>query len=72
MSVSSPARQRLGRALNHVRDRREQRADRAILRAELVNFRTTAEVSELSAIAARNSDVDTSTLRRVISEQLSR
>jgi hypothetical protein len=58
--------------LTTARDRRDQRASRQNLRAELVSFRTTSELAELSAIAARNPQVDTSALRQVLSEQLSR
>jgi hypothetical protein len=72
MTVSSPARKRFGRVLNDVRDRREERLDRELLRAELVTYQTTSELAELSAIAARNEHVDTGELRRVLSKQLAR
>ncbi|HEX3824858.1 MAG TPA: hypothetical protein VHV79_10380 [Mycobacteriales bacterium] len=72
MPVSSPGRNRFGRVLTTARDRRDQRASRAILRAELGSFRTTSELAELSAIAARNPQVDTTALRQALSEQLSR
>jgi hypothetical protein len=72
MTVSSPVRQRLGRLLEDSRSRREQRIERDLLRAELASFKTTSELSELSAIAARNDHADTSELRSVLSRQLAR
>lgn len=72
MNVSSPARNRLGRALNDAQVRRDQRLDGARLRSELAAFRTTSELSELSAIAARNEQADTVELRTVLVEALSR
>jgi hypothetical protein len=72
MTVSTPARKRLGRVINHARGRRERSLDRAALHSELVAYQTTSELSELSAIAARNPHVDTSELRTVLSSQLSR
>lgn len=72
MTVSSPARNRLGRVLTNARDRRDHRLGKDLLRSELVTYRTTSELSELSAIAARNEDVDTAELRTVLSRQLSR
>jgi hypothetical protein len=70
MTVSSPTRMRIGRALNTTRDRRIDRLDRAQLRSELVSFQTTSELSELSAIAARNEHADTGELRKVLSHQI--
>jgi hypothetical protein len=72
MTVSSPVRHRLGRLLNDSRSRRDQRVERDLLRAELASFQTTSELAELSAIAARNDQADTSELRSVLSRQLSR
>jgi hypothetical protein len=72
MTDSSAARTRLGRVLDSARDRRDRRLDRDILRSQLVAYRTTSELSELSAIAARNEQVDTAELRTVLSRQLSR
>jgi hypothetical protein len=72
MTVSSPVRHRLGRLSNERRSRHEQRVERDLLRAELASFQTTSELSELSAIAARNDHADTSELRSVLSRQLSR
>jgi hypothetical protein len=72
MTDSSAARTRLGRVLDSARDRRDRRLDRDILRSQLVTYRTTSELSELSAIAARNEQVDTAELRTVLSRQLSR
>jgi hypothetical protein len=72
MTDSSATRNRLGRVLNSARDRRDQRLDRDQLRSELVSFHTTSELSELSAIAARNEHVDTAELRTLLSRQLSR
>jgi hypothetical protein len=71
MPVSSPARQRLGRTLSDARSRRHQRLDRDRLYAGLASYRTTAEISELSAIAARNDHTDTGELRTIIARQLS-
>jgi len=71
MSVSSPARQRLGRVLTDARSRRDQRLHKDTLHAELAQFRTTTELAELSGIAARNNQVDTGELRTVLSRQLS-
>jgi hypothetical protein len=72
MTASSPSRMRIGRALDTVRDRRTDRVGRAQLRSELVSFQTTSELSELSAIAARNEHADTGELRKVLSHQLTR
>jgi hypothetical protein len=72
MIVSSPAGNRLGRVLTNARDRRDQRLERCVVRSELATYRTTSELAELSAIAARNEHVDTAELRKVLSQQLSR
>jgi hypothetical protein len=72
MTVSSPTRLRIGRAFDTVRDRRTDREGRAQLRSQLVSFQTTSELSELSAIAARNEHADTGALRKVLSHQLAR
>jgi hypothetical protein len=72
MTVSSPARQRLGRLLTATRTRRGHRLEQGALRAELAAYRTTSELSELSAIAARNDQADTTELRTVLSHQLAR
>lgn len=72
MTVSSPARRGLGRVLNDARNRRDQRLDRDALRSELATYRTTSELAELSAIAARNEQADTAELRTLLERQLSR
>jgi hypothetical protein len=72
MIVSSPARKRLGRALNAAQNRRGQRLDGVRVRSELAAFRTTAELSELSGIAARNGHADTVELRTVLVKALAR
>jgi hypothetical protein len=72
MTVSSPARTRLGRLLSEARDRRDHRIDKSHLRSQLSTYRTTSELSELSAIAARNPHVDTAALRTRIAGPLSR
>jgi hypothetical protein len=72
MTVSSPTRMRIGRALDTARERRTDRVGRAQLRSQLVSFQTTSELSELSAIATRNENADTGELRKVLSHQLAR
>ena len=69
MTASTPA-TRLARVRTIARDRRSERLDRAALHAELASFRTTAELSELAAIATRNEQTDTGELRKVLSHQL--
>jgi hypothetical protein len=58
--------------LTATRARRDQRLERDLMRAELAAYRTTSELSELSAIAARNEHADTSEFRTVLSQQLAR
>jgi hypothetical protein len=72
MNVSTPTRKRLGRALNHARHRRSERLDRDLLRSEVATYRTTSELSELSAIAARNTHADTAEIRTLLINQMSR
>jgi len=69
MTASTPA-SRLARAMHDVRDRRTERQSRNALRCELAAYRTTSELSELAAIAARNEHADTGELRKVLSHQL--
>jgi hypothetical protein len=72
MTPASPTRARLGRLMNDVRASRRQRRDTIGLHRELGTYRTTAELAELSGIAARSDQAEAAPLRRVVSQQLSR
>jgi hypothetical protein len=72
MIVSTPTPKRLGRAMNRARHRRSERLDRELLWSEVATYRTTSELAELSAIAARNVHVDTAEIRTLLVDQLSR
>jgi hypothetical protein len=69
MTASTPA-TRLARALNDARVRRDERLTKSALRSELDSYRTSTELSELAAIAARHEHTDTGDLRKVLSHRL--
>jgi hypothetical protein len=71
MTSASPTRARLGRLMTDVRASRQERRDAVGLHRELGTYRTTAELAELSGIAARSDQADGAQLRKVVSRQLS-
>ena len=71
MTSTSPTRARLGRLMTDVRTSRRRRRDAIGLHRELGSYRTTAELAELSGIAARSDQADAAPLRKVVSRQLS-
>jgi hypothetical protein len=71
MTSTSPTRARLGRLMTDVRASRRERRDTVGLRRELGTYRTTAELAELSGIAARSDHDGSAPLRKVVSQQLS-